>query len=52
VLEKASSFLLRLVPLRNSLLARAFVGEHGEARGVARARGAICGRLLQRHRVR
>jgi len=40
--------LLRLIPCRNALLARKVVGKIGEAGGVARARGAICGGLLQR----
>ena len=40
--------LLRLIPCRNSLLAREVVGEIGEAGGIARARGAIRGGLLQR----
>ena len=40
--------LLRLIPFCNSLLAREFVGEIGEAGCVARARGAIRGGLLQR----
>jgi len=40
--------LLRLASLRNSLLAREFVGEFAEAGGVARAREAILRGLLER----
>jgi hypothetical protein len=40
--------LLGLLPFRNSLLAGEFIGEFAESGGVVAARGAICGRLLQR----
>ena len=40
--------LLRLIPFRNSLLAREVVGEIGEAGGIARARLAVLCRLLER----
>ena len=39
--------LLGLIPFRDSLLTREVIGEIGEAGGVARARGAIGGGLLQ-----
>lgn len=40
--------LLRLIPFRDSLLAREFVGEFTETCGVACARGAVRGGLLER----